>query len=268
MPFQCPYCGGQFCSQHRLPENHSCPKIGLAHAQKHETVAESFDPKQSSYQFSISFGPQYKTNGHVYMGTKELKNLIPAALLIIGIGFSIVFYNNWFNGNYYASMGWGWTEISIFAVLLTASFLLHEMAHKFTAQKNGLWAEFRLTKWGAMITLISVFTPFRLISPGAVMISGPSHLDKIGKISIAGPLTNLSLSLLFLGAANVAYNAASLPFYVLFLTIASFNAFIAVFNLIPYGILDGFKIYSWNKKMWALIFAASAAITIYTYFLV
>ena len=266
MPFQCPYCGGQFCSEHRLPENHQCPQIGLAHAQRQEVVAETFEPKRNSYEFSISFGQPRQTNKHLYMGTKELKHLIPAVLLIIGIGFSIVFYANLFDNNYYANMGWGWTEMSIFAVLLTASFLIHEMAHKFTAQKSGLWAEFRLTKWGAIITLFSVFTPIRLISPGAVMISGPARLKDIGKISIAGPAINLSLSLLFLGAAGAAYNALSLPYYVLFLTIASFNAFIAVFNLIPFGILDGFKIYSWNKKIWVVAFAAAAVLTVYTYY--
>jgi Zn-dependent protease len=263
MPFQCPYCGGQFCSQHRLPENHSCTKIGLAHAQKQETVADSFEPKRSSYEFSISYGQPRNVKGHVYLGTKELKHLIPAALLIIGIGFSIVFYNKFFGDNTFEILGWGLTEISVFALLLTASFLIHEMAHKFIAQRKGLWAEFRLTKWGAVITLISVFTPFRLISPGAVMISGPATLDDIGKISIAGPITNISLALTFLG---LTYSPVSIGYAYLFLLIASFNAFIAVFNLIPFGILDGFKIYSWNKKVWVLAFALCATLTIYTYF--
>jgi Zn-dependent protease len=265
MPFQCPYCGGQFCSQHRLPENHSCPQIGLAHTQKQEAVAEVFAPKRSSYEFSISYGQPRNVKGHVYMSPRELKHLIPAALLIIGIGFSIVFYNNFFNGNYFALLGWGYTEMSVFAVLLTASFLIHEMAHKVTAQRCGLWAEFRLTTWGFVITLISVFTPIRLISPGAVMIAGPAKKDDIGKISIAGPTINLAISLACIVAANLT---TSLPYYVVFLWIASFNAFIAVFNLIPFGILDGFKIYSWNKLVWAVAFAASAALTIYTYFLV
>ena len=199
------------------------------------------------------------------MSPTELKHLIPAALLIIAIGFSIVFYNNYFNSNYFTSVGWGWTEISIFAVLLTASFLIHEMAHKITAQRNGLWAEFRLTTWGAVITLISVFTPLRLISPGAVMIAGPAKQDDVGKISIAGPAVNLTISLIMLSAASLT---TSLPYYVLFYWIASFNAFIAVFNLIPFGILDGKKIFNWNKAVWAIAFAASAALTVYTYLIV
>jgi len=28
MPYQCKYCGGYFCSEHRLPEAHNCPGLG------------------------------------------------------------------------------------------------------------------------------------------------------------------------------------------------------------------------------------------------
>jgi len=265
MPFQCPYCGGQFCSQHRLPENHQCPRIGLAHAQRQEVVADSFDPKKNSYQFSVSYGSPVNAKGRVYMSPTELKHLIPAALMIIGIGFSIVLYNNYFSGSSSPSYGWGIMEASIFALLLTASFLIHEMAHKIIAQRNRLWAEFRLTTWGAVITLISVFTPIRLISPGAVMIAGPAKRGEIGKISIAGPTINLSISIAMLAAA---FATSSVVYSNLFWWIASFNAFIAVFNLIPFGIFDGQKIFSWNKAVWAVAFVAAAALTVYTYFII
>ncbi len=29
LPFQCKYCGGTFCSAHRLPENHACPGLRM-----------------------------------------------------------------------------------------------------------------------------------------------------------------------------------------------------------------------------------------------
>lgn len=151
---------------------------------------------------------------------------------------------------------------SVFALVLTASFLVHEMAHKIIAQKNGLWAEFRLTTWGAVITLISVVLPFKLISPGAVMISGPAQLDEVGKISIAGPSINLALCAVLLGAALVPS-----PYLSLFTFTAYINATIAVFNLIPIGILDGYKIFSWNRKVWALAFAVAVAFAVPSYYL-
>jgi Zn-dependent protease len=157
-------------------------------------------------------------------------------------------------------LGWTWAVASVFALLLTASFLVHEMAHKITAQKRGLWAEFRLTTWGAMLTLISVVLPFKLISPGAVMISGPVRLDEVGKISIAGPSINLALGSMFLSAAFIPSSYMSL-----FCIVAFINATIAVFNLIPFGILDGFKIYSWDKRVWVLTFAVAVALAVPSY---
>jgi Zn-dependent protease len=249
MPFQCPYCGGQFCSAHRLPENHSCPKIDAARLQKQQGSAQ---PEPTSpYTLTITYGQPRRSQGRFYMSPKELKHLTVAALLVVGIGFSIVFYANY---------GWTLTMTSIFAVILTASFLVHEMAHKVAAQRKGLWAEFRLTLWGAVLTLLSVVSPFKLVAPGAVMISGPAQLGEVGRISIAGPVTNMVFSTAFLGAGFVPTSYSGL-----FFLAALFNATIAVFNLIPFGILDGFKIYSWNKKVWALALAPSVVLAAVSY---
>ena len=85
--------------------------------------------------------------------------------------------------------------MAVFAVVMVASFLTHEIGHKIMAQKNGLWAEFRLTTWGAVLTFASVFLPFRMIAPGAMMIGGAlQNQDDIVKISIAGPITNMIFS--------------------------------------------------------------------------
>ncbi len=29
LPFICPYCGGKFCVEHHLPENHNCPGLKI-----------------------------------------------------------------------------------------------------------------------------------------------------------------------------------------------------------------------------------------------
>jgi Zn-dependent protease len=150
-----------------------------------------------------------------------------------------------------------------FVVIFTASFLTHEMAHKLVAQREGYWAEFRLTLIGAALTLLSVVsTVFKIIAPGAVVISGAADRRCIGKISIVGPTTNVALSIIFLGAALL------IPSYRgLFLTGAAFNSSIALFNLIPYGIFDGLKVFMWNKKIWAFAFALSLVPTVLSYVL-
>ncbi len=250
MPFRCPYCGGQFCSAHRLPEAHACPNLHQAQAQKQEVFAPT--PARSSYEYKITFGQPAHTKGRFFFSPKELQHLAAATLLVVAIGFSMALYSN-----FMGYLGWTWAVTSVFAALLTASFLVHEMAHKFMAQRRGFWAEFRLTAWGAVLTFISVFLPFKLISPGAVMISGPMRLNVLGKTSIAGPVVNVGFCAAFLIAASVPS-----PYFSLFAIVAFINATIAVFNLIPFGILDGYKIYTWNKKVWALGFAAAVALAV------
>lgn len=229
--------------------------MDLVYQQKQKTAEEAYTPHTSSYEYSVSFGQPRRVQSKVYISPKEAQHLAIAALLVVGIGFSIAMYAGFFD-----YLGWTWPIASVFALLLTASFLIHEMAHKITAQKRGLWAEFRLTTWGAIITLISIVSPIKLISPGAVMISGPARMDEIAKISIAGPIINMAIGAAFLGAASLP--ALSLTYVSLFAIVAFINGIIAAFNLIPFGILDGFKIFSWDKKVWALGFAVAVAITV------
>jgi Zn-dependent protease len=259
IPFRCPHCGGQFCSAHRLPENHACPKIDVARVQRREQVMTSQSP--GSYQYSYVFGQQpFRRKRHVNFSRKELKHIFVAAGLVVGIGFSIGFYGNYFGG---FSSAWTLGVMAVFAVVMTSSFLVHEIAHKVMAQRKGLWAEFRLTTWGSVLTLISVFLPFKMISPGAMMIGGsiPSGED-IVKISIAGPITNIIFASALLG---LAFALPPSSFVLMLFFAAYINAFMAVFNLIPFGILDGYKIFSFNKRLWGLAFVASASLTIVTY---
>jgi Zn-dependent protease len=138
---------------------------------------------------------------------------------------------------------------------------MHEIAHKLMAQHFGLWAEFRLTMFGALLTLISVISPFKIISPGAVMIAGYADKEIIGKTAMAGPVTNLALSTLLL----VLFRYLQGPFSTIALLGALFNAWIALFNLFPIGILDGWKVFNWDKIVWTTVFVASVALTILTY---
>jgi Zn-dependent protease len=253
LPFRCPYCGDQFCSEHRLPENHDCPRMDLARAQRQE---DAMLQGANTYEYKVTYGMPRRTRGHVCFSPKELKHLAVAVLLVIGVGLSYVFLTG---------LVGDWLLLaSVSAVIFTTSFFFHEIAHKVTAQRRGLWAEFRLTVWGSVLTAIFMIlpVPFKIISPGAVMISGPASMDEIGKISIAGPTTNIILS-----AALVAAAFAPTPISWIFVIGALFNGYIAVFNLIPIGILDGFKIFNWNKMIWALAFAASAALTVVSYIL-
>jgi len=171
--------------------------------------------------------------------SREIADLTIALLVLVALGFS------WY--------GFSLSPPVIGAVLVGVlpAFLLHEFAHKLSAQRYGFWAEFRLDTFGIVITAISILAPFKIIAPGAVLIWGPpAGKTVMGRISLAGPLTNMLL---------VAVFFVLLPFippYIAWFSIG-FNAFVAFFNLLPFGIFDGRKVIAWNWKIWLLFFAVS-----------
>jgi Zn-dependent protease len=179
----------------------------------------------------------------------ELRHLAIGTLLVSGVGLS------WLAPNLESIVS---LSVVLLVIFFTLTFLLHEIAHKIAAQRYGMWAEFRIVLFGALLTLLSIILPFKFIAPGAVMIAGTADKKTIGKTSIAGPLTNIIFCSVSFALTFVTRN----PFFAVALLTAAFNASIAVLNLIPVGILDGWKIFDWNKAVWALAFASSVALLI------
>ncbi|HHE76921.1 MAG TPA: hypothetical protein ENL27_03000 [Candidatus Parcubacteria bacterium] len=110
------------------------------------------------------------------------------------------------------------------------------------AQHYGCVAEFRAFDQMLYLALgLAAVTGFIFAAPGAVMIAGRVTLRENGKISLAGPLVNFGLAIIFWG----------LSFYLPFLFIGYYiNAWLGLFNLIPFGNFDGKKILDWNRYVW------------------
>ncbi len=141
--------------------------------------------------------------------------------------------------------------ITFFISMFTAGlgFLLHELAHKFVAQHYGCAAEFRA--WDQLLYLavgLAVFIGFIFAAPGAVMISGMVTRKENGHISAAGPAMNYVLAMIFLGLLVLFPQWSNV-----FATGFSINIWLGMFNLIPFGPLDGRKIFDWNKGVWAVM---------------
>jgi Zn-dependent protease len=114
---------------------------------------------------------------------------------------------------------------------------------------------------GALLTLLSsILTPIKIVSPGAVLIGGIHDRRILGKIALAGPFTSIFISgILFIFYFLLPTGSLSLIVF----NAAKLSSWIALLNLIPLGILDGFKILRWNKIIWAIIFIASIIFTIF-----
>jgi Zn-dependent protease len=160
--------------------------------------------------------------------------------------------------------------LSLFLQSLIAvgiAFVLHELGHKFMAQKKGLWAEFRAWPIGLVLAVgMAILSQggFVFAAPGATMISpvrkhkfGYSfqqlNVKDIGQIGLIGPVVSIALSLIFVVLALIV------PI-TLFRIGAQVNAWLAIFNLIPLSILDGQKVWQWSWKIWAGFFALSIVI--------
>lgn len=142
--------------------------------------------------------------------------------------------------------------ISLFTVGI--SFIIHEMSHKIVAQRFGSWAEFRMNPIMLLLMLILVYQ-FGILfaAPGAVMIYGGNvGRRENGRISLAGPLSNLFLGMAFfllLSEQGILYEIGRYGVIV--------NISLALFNMIPFGIFDGRKVWEWNKLVYLLVVIAA-----------
>ena len=148
-------------------------------------------------------------------------------------------------------------DFLLVSLIVVPSFLLHELAHKYFAQRYGYVALFVKFDIGLFIALLSSFFGFIFAAPGAVVISEVRRKAHLLIISLSGPLTNILLSILGL----LLYNVVNVGIMGIF---AYINAFLAFFNLLPIPPLDGFKIFSTNKIIWIIAMLISAVMLLLT----
>lgn len=92
------------------------------------------------------------------------------------------------------------------------------------------------------------------------MIAGVADKEAIGRTAVSGPLTNIMICVVSFALTFII--PITNPFFNVILLAATFNAFIAVLNLIPFGMFDGWKVFQWSKTVWALAFVSSIALII------
>lgn len=174
-------------------------------------------------------------------------------LLIAGIMISLAFAVLLSGGLRRPILTFNYKLIFIFLIaFFTAGlgFLLHELMHKYVAQKYHLLAEFRASYPGLWLALLLSFFGFIIAAPGGVMIKGFINKEKNGKISLAGPLTNLAMAILFLIPLLIIKSLGleiNQFFFILLEYGLSINSLLAGFNLLPVMPFDGVKVIAWNK---------------------
>ena len=185
----------------------------------------------------------------------ELRDLI-IAFIVISIAFAI------------SNVGLDtYGLISILPIIMVGAgigCLLHELGHKYMAMKYGYQAEFKAWPLGLVIALATAFIGWVFAAPGSTHVYADNVSDEMnGKISIAGPMANMALALIFIVIATITYplkpHSLTLTLIYLISTVGfSVNSFLATFNLLPLYSLDGTKVLKWNIAYWIIIFAIAA----------
>ncbi|MBS7655673.1 hypothetical protein KEJ50_04135 [Candidatus Bathyarchaeota archaeon] len=238
LPFICNYCGKPYCMLHRLPEAHSCPGLSSAKASIKnipEVLTQQVKAKRLSLKSPIKL-------------TSELKQLL-IAWLVLAFCFSTsaLFTPTYFPIKFFISL-----------ITLGFGFIIHELTHRYVARAYGCWAEFRLWPLGLFMALI-----FALISGGRVIFAAPGAVYIIprylgfgygvtkrenGIISLSGPLANILAALIFLPLTKLGGIVEAIG-----LSGFEINLWLAAFNLLPFGMMDGRKVFSWSPAVWVLI---------------
>lgn len=182
--------------------------------------------------------------GSIPTSRTELIDLIKA-WIAISLAFAILLGGSIFSLNFI-------TFYMISSLSVGLGFIAHELSHKIIAQKYGCHAEFRAWDKMLILAIIMAFLGFIIAAPGAVMISGPVGRRRNGKISAAGAIANLVvatifLSLLLIPVTGTLFLIARYGFII--------NTWLALFNMIPFAMFDGRKVYKWNKTVYFVMVA-------------
>ena len=184
---------------------------------------------------------------------REIKELI-ISTVVLAFAFSRIINIGDFITNFLASL-----------FILTVVFVPHELlGHKLIAQRFGCHAEYRMWKTGLIIAIIGSLFGVVFAAPGAVMIFPGIRKEfawtihritskEMALIALAGPIVNI-----IFGFALIGLLFASLPYAAIIYTAARISFFLALFNLLPFGPLDGAKILNYSWKLWGIGMALAA----------
>ncbi len=264
------------------PFRASQPEIHRVHTQRdtggtiHFNLSGESNPQQQG-MWGINFQqqPQMHDGGLWHFGEEERRHLLLATgAFTLALGLMRV--GGIFGLQILGTSAWLFTLILSMPVMLIAvgpAFILHEIGHKIAAKYYGCWAEFRSDPRGLKMGVgISALLGFVFMAPGAVMVAGNVTRRQNGHIAIAGPLVNLSLFFIGipLGGLILVLMGTSEPSAASYLVEDGFNwhsmvwdaisfwvsanLILGLFNMLPFGPLDGLKVKDWNEGVWLGLF--------------
>ncbi|WP_254862940.1 metalloprotease [Halovivax gelatinilyticus] len=208
----------------------------------------------------------YATRPEITFSDRELVDLA-IAWIVLSIAFALLLTREPGTGGIDVAAMPQMTALSF--VTVGVAFLLHELAHKVVAIRFGQIAEFRADYNMLFLAIMSALIGFLFAAPGAVYHRGRITVKQNGLVALAGPLTNHALAVLFVplmfapnfaGAPELVGEIGRLGVWI--------NVFLAAFNMIPYGPLDGNTVKEWSTGVFLAVFVPSLLAALYVIFFV
>ena len=192
---------------------------------------------------SQPYQPQYTTKmqGMKFSQTEIIQILIALGVLTIAFAFALA------PNPPYQNINSAINNIPLAFLAIITAFMCHELAHKYIAQRYGYWSEFRMYPQGLLFALLfGVVFGFVFAAPGAVTVLGNPTKEEYGKMAIAGPLTNIIIGSVAISIwITIPGFISTIAFFIGFV-----NIFLGLFNLLPFGPMDGMKIFRWKPEVW------------------
>lgn len=207
------------------------------------------------------------------VGQLTIATLVLAAAFSFALSCSYLFETGFACGSE-PGIKWGtflWPAFPVSLAIVVAAFVLHELAHKFSAQHYGLWAEFRASMAGLAIALaVSASLGIVAAPPGAVVIRGPASKKEAGIVSLWGPIVNIVIAAMALPLwlatdQNLAYEIGVPLAGNFFQLVVFINVILAGFNMLPIKPLDGSKIVRWSLPAFLVTWLAVLALAARTF---
>ncbi len=159
------------------------------------------------------------------------------------------------------------TDPRFITILLLAALtaglgvILHELAHRVVARHFGATAHFVANDGMLILSIVIAFTGFLFAAPGAVWHSGWLSRRQSGLVAAAGPVTNMVLALICVGLLIVAPSIGLSGLVITGLRMGfAVNALLGVFNMLPFGPIDGAKVLNWSGIAFGILMAIAISI--------
>jgi Zn-dependent protease len=203
--------------------------------------------------------------GAIRFSDRELRDLA-FAWIALGVAFAVFFAGG--GTGLLSLLSTGGFVAAVVVSLLTAGigFLLHELAHKVVAVRFGQVAEFRADYGMLFLAVVSALAGFIFAAPGAVYHRGVLSDREHGLVALAGPAANIGLAAVFLPILAVGSLIGSGIVELLGARGLAINLFLAAFNMIPFGSLDGRTVLDWSTPVFLGVFVPSLVVAVVVVF--